>query len=1383
MSTLESRNFEDGQTIQPVRLAADVSSSPDSSHEKNISRNGSKFFDDLASSEPVSARALSNRLPFSKSQNPIDGGEIQSEGSCRCFSLDEVLIATNNFDDALAIGIGGFGKVYKGFIDDSATMVAIKRLNTESKQGAKEFWMEVKMLSKLRHANLVALIGYCHECQEMILVYEYIVLGTLADHLYRPNTTKRNTSFSPLSWEERLDICIGAARGLGHLHSGTNQSFIHRDVKTTNILIDENWVAKISDFGLSKGTTSHSITHISTQVKGTFGYFDPEYFITQQLTTKSDVYAFGVVLLEVLCGRPAVDSKLSEEQRSLAHFAQECIKDGKLARVIDPSLSGQITPRCLKSFVAVANNCLQQSPKSRPTMAEVLGSLELALVFQQRGRTEGMTKPFQSMMDRLLKEMKNISSSSGQLKDLLSSSEDPEIHFKYIKAAVKAGQIEEVERMTRESNFYNPEKTKNFLMKAKLRNAQPLMNVCDRFGFVPELAHYLYSNNMLCYIEGHDAQVEVERGKLDDDMLVEAAEKGLFYRKMIGVLPETGATGGVLCAPGQRRVTQLLDDKCPEDLIKGLILPVRSLVTIEPLVEEFEKRNRLGLLTQFLEHLANEGSQDVHVHNALGKIVIDSNNNPEHFLTTNPYYDSRVVGKYCEEQDPTLAVVAYRRGQCDNALINVTKKNALFELQARYVVERMDGDLWAMVLNPENEFRRQLIDQVVSTEGKSQAQVSAAARAFTAADLRHELIELLKKFVLQNSALIGRFNLQNLRTMVAIKALEAQNRNFEEGKIIQPLRLAANVATGTDSSHGNNLSRNATKLSEAFPSSDPALPGASSNLLPISKSQHRIDAGVVQSEGSGHCFPLEEVLIATNNFDDALVIGIGGFGPTSHSIAHISTEVKGTFGYLDPDYYRTQRLTAKSDVYAFGVVLLEVLCGRPALDRKLSEEQMNLAHWAQQCIKEGKLARVIDPSLSGQIAPRCLKSFVVLAKNCLNESPRSRPTMAEVLGKLEFVLLSQQRGRTEGIMTNVFQSMIRLGKSNDSPRKSDSKTGAQLYHQFSLADIHEATKDFSKSLLVRNSDKVYKGSVNIDGKALVVAIIRFKKLEGVGDEIHPKRLLLHPNILSPIGFCTEGDELILVYDYMANGSLQDHLHYTDSPLSWEMRLQICFGAAQGLEYLHANGELELIHRCIEPSSILLDENWVAKVMLSNIRTTTSTCTGLLRSTTMPYNSRYQEDYLYSFGVTLLEVLICNKRWGSFFDERKQSGVYWNLNYPDMPLKFYLDDVILSDTIYHLMDPHLAGKIGSECLREFLKITWSCLLQGFRSRTSINYVVRSLHSAVHLQENWQSLNASTAARTQSSSNEVISVNVYQEARNLSPEYDWTEGPFGPIFTLW
>uniref|UniRef100_A0A6N2LTC0 protein-serine/threonine phosphatase n=1 Tax=Salix viminalis TaxID=40686 RepID=A0A6N2LTC0_SALVM len=317
----------------------------------------------------------------------------------------------------------------------------------------------------------------------------------------------------------------------------------------------------------------------------------------------------------------------------------------------------------------------------------------------------------------------------------LSSSEDPDIHFKYIEAAARTGQIKEVERVTRESNFYDPEKTKNFLMEAKLPDARPLINVCDRFGFVADLTHYLYSNNMLRYIEGYVQKVNPGNAPL-----------------VVG---------------------QLLDDECPEDFIKGLIISVRSLLPVEPLVEECEKRNRLRLLTQFLEHLVSEGSQDVHVHNALGKIIIDSNNNPEHFLTTNPYYDSRVVGKYCEKHDPTLAVVAYRRGQCDDELINVTNKNSLFKLQARYVVERMDGDIWEKVLNPENEYRRQLIDQVVSTalpESKSPEQVSAAVKAFMTADLPHELIELLEKIVLQNSAFSGNFNLQNLLILTAIKA-------------------------------------------------------------------------------------------------------------------------------------------------------------------------------------------------------------------------------------------------------------------------------------------------------------------------------------------------------------------------------------------------------------------------------------------------------------------------------------------------------------------------------------------------------------------------------------------------------------------------------------
>ncbi|GMP94362.1 hypothetical protein CsSME_00043842 [Camellia sinensis var. sinensis] len=318
------------------------------------------------------------------SGNTITNDVYQSVELCRWFSLAEIQSATNNFDDALVIGKGGFGKVYKGFIDDGATTVAIKRSNAESKQGAGEFWTEIKMLSKLRHTHLVTLIGYSDDCDEMILVYEYMANGTLADHLYENSRKGKGNDIYHLTWEDRLKICIDAAHGLDYLHTNTEQGVIHRDVKTTNILLDENWVAKISDFGLSKMVrTTHTQTHISTIVKGTFGYFDPEYFLTHRLTKKSDVYAFGVVLFEVLCARPPVDTSVEEEEQiGLALWAQKCIKKGTLDQIIDPSIRGQISPNCLKVFAEVANKCLHNYPKGRPTMSEVVGSLKHGLASQ-----------------------------------------------------------------------------------------------------------------------------------------------------------------------------------------------------------------------------------------------------------------------------------------------------------------------------------------------------------------------------------------------------------------------------------------------------------------------------------------------------------------------------------------------------------------------------------------------------------------------------------------------------------------------------------------------------------------------------------------------------------------------------------------------------------------------------------------------------------------------------------------------------------------------------------------------------------------------------------------------------------------------------------------
>ncbi|XP_050353289.1 clathrin heavy chain isoform X4 [Nymphalis io] len=321
------------------------------------------------------------------------------------------------------------------------------------------------------------------------------------------------------------------------------------------------------------------------------------------------------------------------------------------------------------------------------------------------------------------------------LGSIVNFSQDSEVHFKYIQAACKTGQIKEVERICRESNCYNAERVKNFLKEAKLPDQLPLIIVCDRFDFVHDLVLYLYRNSLQKYIEIYVQKVNPSR------------------------LPVV--VGG------------LLDVDCAEDIIKNLILVVRGQFSTDELVAEVEKRNRLKLLLPWLETRVHEGCNEPATHNALAKIYIDSNNNPERFLKENQWYDSRVVGRYCEKRDPHLACVAYERGQCDRELIAVCNDNSLFKTQARYLVRRRDQDLWLEVLAESNPFKRQLIDQVVQTalsETQDPEDISVTVKAFMTADLPNELIELLEKIVLDNSVFSDHRNLQNLLILTAIKA-------------------------------------------------------------------------------------------------------------------------------------------------------------------------------------------------------------------------------------------------------------------------------------------------------------------------------------------------------------------------------------------------------------------------------------------------------------------------------------------------------------------------------------------------------------------------------------------------------------------------------------
>ncbi|EQL38694.1 clathrin heavy chain [Blastomyces dermatitidis ATCC 26199] len=322
------------------------------------------------------------------------------------------------------------------------------------------------------------------------------------------------------------------------------------------------------------------------------------------------------------------------------------------------------------------------------------------------------------------------------LGSIVNLSEDPDVHFKYIEAATTMNQLTEVERICRESNYYNPEKVKNFLKEARLTEQLPLIIVCDRFNFIHDLVLYLYQSQQYRSIEVYVQRVNPSR--------------------------TPAVVGG------------LLDVDCEESIIKNLLSTVDAAsIPIDDLVSEVESRNRLKILLPFLENTLTTGNQQQAVYNALAKIYIDSNNNPEKFLKENDLYDTLTVGKYCEKRDPNLAYIAYRKGQNDLELINITNENSMYRAQARYLLERADPEIWAFVLNANNVHRRALVDQVIATavpESAEPDKVSVAVKAFLDADLPGELIELLEKIILEPSPFSDNSSLQNLMMLTAAKA-------------------------------------------------------------------------------------------------------------------------------------------------------------------------------------------------------------------------------------------------------------------------------------------------------------------------------------------------------------------------------------------------------------------------------------------------------------------------------------------------------------------------------------------------------------------------------------------------------------------------------------
>jgi serine/threonine protein kinase len=290
--------------------------------------------------------------------------EFERGTGSKRFSFKELARATNNFNDKEKLGQGGFGGVYKGFLQDSNSFVAVKRVSKQSKQGIKEYASEVKIISRLRHRNLVQLIGWCHERGELLLIYEFMPNGSLDSHLF--------TEESLLIWETRYKVAQGLALALVYLHEEWEQCVVHRDIKSSNIMLDSNFNAKLGDFGLARLVDHVKGSLTSTVLAGTRGYMAPECVTTGNASKESDVYSFGIVALEIACGRKPIKTNASQDQVVLVEWVWKLYGIGKVLDAADPRLNGDFDEQQMERLMIVGLWCAHPDRNLRPSIRETI---------------------------------------------------------------------------------------------------------------------------------------------------------------------------------------------------------------------------------------------------------------------------------------------------------------------------------------------------------------------------------------------------------------------------------------------------------------------------------------------------------------------------------------------------------------------------------------------------------------------------------------------------------------------------------------------------------------------------------------------------------------------------------------------------------------------------------------------------------------------------------------------------------------------------------------------------------------------------------------------------------------------------------------------------
>ncbi|KAJ9559452.1 hypothetical protein OSB04_014066 [Centaurea solstitialis] len=1298
--------------------------------------------------------------------------------------LQEIRLATNNFETC--IGKGGYGLVYKGLLSIAGkpTTVAVKRLNEQFGQGLKEFLTEIKLLTGQNHPNLISLLGYCDEGNEKIIVYQYAERGSLDRYL------SNKGGDTPLTWQERLGICIDAARGLDHLHNhvGIHQTIIHRDIKSSNILLDEKWVAKISDLGLSKlGLAGLNRSSVISHPCGTQPYCEPEYIDTGIVKKESDVYSFGMVLFEVLCGRLCT-YRHDDGLLLSARLAKDYYEKKKLIEIIDPLVREEMSLESMNKFSAIAYGCLQDDRGGRPTITLVVKELIESSKIQVKYELEkekklkqhhlGLDMVKQAIVVPALQldELKEITDHFGT-KSLIGEGSYGRLYHGVLRSGPDA---------TIKKLISSKQPNEEFLAQVSIISRLKHDNVVELLGYCVDCGWKVVKHAEPVPVLSWFQRVKIAVG----------AAKGLKYLHEKDIIHKDIKSSNVLLFDDDVAKIADFDLSNQSPNMAARLHSTRGLGTFGYHAPEYAMTGQLSpksdvysfgvvlleLLTgrEPVDHTLPRGQQSL-VTWATPKLIEDK---------VNQCVDTRLNGEYPPKALAKMAAVAALCVQYDveyrpnmsivvkalQPLLNtppgpqhlglgiavefIQIKHSRFKVKhSRYKVKhsRFKG------LRVSQHLKLQLQEIQLATNnfetciGKGgyglvyKGLLSIAGKPTTVAvkRLNEQFGQGLKEFLTEVKLLTGQ-NHPNLISLLGY--CDEGNEKIivyqyaERGSLDrylsnrggdtpltwrERLRICIDAARGLDHLH-NHVGIHQTIIHRDI---------KSSNIL------------------------LDEKWVAKISDLGLSKLGLAGLNRSS-----VISHPCGTQPYCEPEYIDTGIVKKESDVYSFGMVLFEVLCGRLCTYRH-DDGLLLSARLAKDYYEKKKLIEIIDPLVREEMSLESMNKFSAIAYGCLQDDRRGRPTMALVVKEL--IESSKIQVKYE------LEKEKKLKQHHVGLELDDMVKQAIVVPALQLDELKEITNNFgTKSLIGEGSyGRVYHGVLRSGPDATI------KKLKSSKQpnkeflaQVSIISRLKHDNVVELLGYCVDGGLRVLAYEYAPNGSLWDILHgkasrwkdvkvpvlswsqrvkiavgaakrleylheekephITHPVLSWSQRVKIAVGVAKGLEYLHEKAQPHIIHLDITSSNVLLFNDDVAKIADIDLSNQSPYMAPRLDSSRVLGTFGYHppeyamsgrlslKSDVYSFGVVLLELLTGKKPIDHTLPHGQQSLVTWAI------------PRLTEDKVNQGVDPKLNGEYPPKAVAKMAAVAALCVQYEAEFRPNMSIVccsglviARGVHSAL------------------------------------------------------